>query len=762
MPSLDRDQQDVDIDLAQFFRAVWQRKTAILASTAIVGVLAFVGAHAIAPTYKSNAMLLIEPREPSFSASGPNASTVEPLPDELNVASQVQLLQSADLMKQVARDLKLHERAEFDPDSSPSALTDFLVLFGIKKNPLELPPEERVLKAFREKLAVYQVEKSRVIGVEFASKDPQLAAEIPNAITDVYRSLQSGAKLDSNSEAVRWLETEIANLREKVRDAEQKVAEYRSNAGLMSLGSDQSFSSKQLSDISTELARVRGERANAEATAENLRATIKAGKPTDTLDAITRSESVQRLRAAESQVQAQISDLSTRLLDGHPQMKSLRAQLAGLREQIRAEALKVAAGLENEATVARERETQLIAQMNSVKADTARAGEDEVGLKSLEREAAAQRQLLETYLARYREASSRLDKDSSPADARVISRAVPPQEPSFPKVLPMTIVAAGATFIFSCVIVMLMELFSGRALRPAAGSHFRDHEPDYEAMTGEPEMNAAAASDLAADIAPAAVLAPASQPASPSPAVAAESSQRTKPASLLDVPVEIAEPGPDAQRSDAESEVDLAKDHEAEDEQDEFSAASVADFLLEQGTRTAFAISPSGDDGSAGTVALAREVAGRGHRVVLIDMTGSAWPSQMMTAWADLPGITDLLTGDAAFADCIHPDRGSTADIIPQGNADIRQAMRGADRLSMIVDALADAYEMVLVECGPAHAEGLARLSRNGKHEIILSAPEPEAQELADIMQAFQEVGYEDLVLMSVRAKAGDLRRRAA
>jgi Mrp family chromosome partitioning ATPase len=143
-------------------------------------------------------------------------------------------------------------------------------------------------------------------------------------------------------------------------------------------------------------------------------------------------------------------------------------------------------------------------------------------------------------------------------------------------------------------------------------------------------------------------------------------------------------------------------------------------------------------------------------------MTGSAWPSQMMTAWTDLPGITDLLTGDAAFADCIHPDRGSSADIIPQGNADVRQAMRGADRLSMIVDALADAYDMVLVECGPAHAEGLARLTRNGKHEIILSAPEPDARELADIMQAFQQVGYDDLVLMSVRAKAAGLPRRAA
>lgn len=730
MPSVDRDQHDVDIDLAQLFRAVWQRKGRILAATALVGVLAFVGANAISPSYKSDAKLLIEPREPNFSASGTASSAVEPMPDELNIASQVQLLQSVDLIKQVARDLKLHERTEFDPDSSPSAMTDFLVLFGLTSNPLELPPEERVIKAFKEKLNVYQVDKSRVIGIEFTSKDPKLAAAVPNAMMDVYRSLQSGAKLDSNSDAVRWLETEIANLREKVREAEQKVAEYRSAAGLMSLGSDQSsFTGKQLSDISTELARVRGERASAEATAENLRASIKAGKPTETLDAIARSESIQRLKATESQIRGQISDLSTRLLEGHPQMKALRAQLAGIREQVHSESLRVAEGLDNQAAVARERETQLLAQMNTLKADTARAGEDEVGLKSLEREATAQRQLLETYLARYREASSRLEKGSSPADARVISTAIEPQEPSFPKVLPITIVATLSTLILAAVAVMLAELFSGRALRPTgavAPTLARRDEDEIEEQVTPVEAPRTRTND-------------------------------ETPASLLNVSAD------DDLVDEMEQAVvmDVPPAQPAE-EPDEFSVVSVADFLLEQQSRIAFAISPSGDDGSEGTVALARELADRGHRTVLVDMTGSACPTRLMASWRDLSGITDLLTGEAAFADCIHPDRASAADIVPQGNADIRQAMRGADRLSMIVDALSDVYDLVLVECGPANAEGVARLSRNDRHEIILSAPQPEAQELAEIMIAFEDVGYRDLILLSVKNPPERKTRNAA
>ncbi|PPJ46994.1 chain-length determining protein [Rhizobium sp. KAs_5_22] len=736
MSSVSNGHQDVDIDLAQLFRAVWKRKARILAATALVGCLAFVGASMMSPKYSSEARILIEPREPNFTTQTNVQAPTEPLSDELNIVSQVQLLQSVDLIKQVARDLKLYELEEFDPDTNPSAVSDLLVMLGLKKNPLDMAPEERVLKAFQEKLQVYQVEKSRVIGIQFTSKDPKLAAEVPNAMANVYRSLQSGAKLDSNSEAARWLEPEIANLREKVREAENKVAEYRGNADLMQVSETTSFSSQQLSDISAELARVRGERADAEAKAENVRNAIKAGKSTDTLVAITGNEAIQRLKASESEIRGKIADLSTTLLDGHPQMKALRSQLVGIREQITSESTKIAAGLENDANVARSRETQLIQQLNTVKADSARAGTDEVGLKALEREATAQRQLLETYLARYREATTRLDKGASPADARVISSAVEPHEASFPKVIPITIVAALATFVLSAVIVMLSELFSGRALRPVG--------PVLRGEGQEPHRDGAieTANERSA-------------PAVAAPRAIASVPAATIPASLLSVQ-------PDEDLADAmEETLELERPPrtEALEARDEFSIESVADYLIESRARIAFAISPSGDDGSTATVMLAREFDERGRKVVLIDMTGSACPTWLMAARKDLPGITDLLCGEAPFSETIHPDRLSGADVIPQGNSDVRQAMRGADRLSMIADALADAYDLVLVECGPANAESVARLSRNGAHEIILSAPKPDEQELVEIMAAFEKVGYSDLVLMS---GGGNRQRKAA
>jgi uncharacterized protein involved in exopolysaccharide biosynthesis len=183
-------QQDVDIDLGGLFRAIWQRRVRVLLATVGAAAVAFGAAKMVAPDYEGETRVLIESREPEFSgANQVSQNGSDRMFDESGILSQVQVLRSADLIKQVARNMKLHELDEFDPSARPSAASDLLVMLGLKKNPLDLPPEERVLKEFEEKLQVYQVEKSRVIAIAFTSKDAKLAAAIPNEMANVYLSM---------------------------------------------------------------------------------------------------------------------------------------------------------------------------------------------------------------------------------------------------------------------------------------------------------------------------------------------------------------------------------------------------------------------------------------------------------------------------------------------------------------------------------------------------------------------------------------------
>ncbi len=701
--------QDVDIDLGQLVRAVWTRRLRILTITALGAVIAFAGAKMMAPQYRSETRLLIEPRAPAFANTQTNDANAGPLLDELNIASQVQILQSADLIKQVINNLKLYDLPEFDAAANGSALGDILVTLHLKKNPLENPPEERVIDAFTERLQVYQVPGSRVIGITFASRDPKLAASIPNAMAQVYLATQSGAKLDSNSEATRWLEPEIDSLRQKVSEAEKKVADYRTTHGLLQTNGTTTFTAQQLNDISAELTRVRTDKANAEARAQSVRNALSSGEASDTLPDIMSSQSIQRLKATESGLQSQISDLQTSLLNNHPRLKSLRAQLADIRTQIRQETQKILASIDNETKVADLRAKELEQQSDRLQANSARAGEDEVGLNALDREANAQRQLLETYLVRYREAASRADRNSSPADARVVSKAIEQVDPYFPKVVPIVVVAAVASFIMSAIVIMLAELFSGRALRPVEAPEIEDR------IEQEGQVEAAPA--------------PAAKVAKPS---------------MLAVAVDEEQP-----EAELVEEAPALADDPAPADDNEFSVSSVASYLTDCRAPLAVAISPTGDNGSAATVALARVLADNGRRVILVDMTGSGYPSELMAESPEALGVTDLLCGEAAFGETIHGDRTSDAHLIPQGVSDIKQAMRGADRLSLLLDALSSAYDIVIVECGAADVASVSRLTRSKQIEIILSLPEIDEAAFVSLMQDFQGAGYERVVLMS-------------
>lgn len=726
MSATGRNDKDVDIDLARLVLAIWERRGKIAAVTLIAGGVAFAASSVMSPVYRSEARVLIETRAASFGNADPNGTGSQQVLDDLNISSQTQLLQSVDLIKQVARNMKLYELPEFDPGASPSMVSRLLVMIGMKKNPLEVAPEERVISVFREKLQVYRAETSRVIAVEFSSKDPVLAAAIPNEILKVYQSLQTDAKLDANSEAARWLEPEIASLREKVREADKKVADYRASSDLLTVGENTTFATRQLGDISTELARVRGEKANAEARAENVRNALSSGRPTDTLPDIIGSQMIQRLKETESGIQSQISDLSTTMLDGHPRIKALRAQLSGIRSQIETETRKVLASLENEANVSRLRERQLVQQLNTLKADGARAGEDSVGLNDLERDATAQRQLLETYLARYREATSRTaSTDSSPADARVISAAIEPREPYFPKVGPIVIVVSLVTFLLSCVVVMLIELFTGRALRPVGAS--RQEELETQATVVEAVAVPVAVVDVPADRI---------QVASDE-ALAAEMEETLD---LTETPETVEAAEANVVDNDAAEQSGL----------ETFSIEMVAEYLAMKGVGpVATVVSPAGDAGSTATVMLARAVSESGRTVVLVDMTASACPTRLMAPSSNLPGITDLLAGEVNFAETIHNDRLSSAHIVPQGKTPAHEAMRVIDRLTMVVSALADVYDTVLIECGAVDVVRAAGILKNLSTDIIVSAPQPDEESLSGVMQTLADDGHSRVLIMS-------------
>jgi uncharacterized protein involved in exopolysaccharide biosynthesis/Mrp family chromosome partitioning ATPase len=678
---------DVDVDLGALFSSLGRNWVRIAVIALVITGLALAFAWVATPLYRAQTRILIETRESVFTRPNANDNTSEnPNLDQEGVISQVQVISSSDILKQVAKKLKLAGRPEFDDAANLGIFSRLLIMTGLETDPRRIPPEERVLQAMREKLNVYRIENSRVIVIEFSSQDPKLAAAVPNAIAEEYIAVQKDAKLESNNDATGWLQPEIADLSKKVKAAEAKVADFRAKSGLFLGQNNSTITNQQLSDMAAELSRVKAARADAEAKAMSVEAALDGRSSLSAVPDVLASGLMQRLRERQVQLKSQIADLSTTLLPDHPRMKALRAQLSDLDVQIKNEARKILQGLQNQARTAKLREDQLTADLNRTKAAAASAGEQQVELNALQREATAERDLLESYLTRYRQASSRGSHDYLPVDARVFSRATVPAEPYFPKRIPIVGAAFIASLLIMAVITLLQELFSGRAMRPAAGAGI---EPVHQVVMPAARVPARASGDAEA----AGVM------------TAAGSGS-------------------------------------------EISVSVAAARLVENGVSRAIFLSPEGDEGAAASILVAREIADAGYRVLLLDLTETGAVSHATLESSSYAGITNLLSSEAQFTDVIHADLYSDCHIMPVGTADPEQAMRAADRLPIILNSLTTAYDVVVVECGAADPENIGRLVSDDS-TVLVGVVGSAAGNVAETTAGLEAEGYEDFLLVT-------------
>lgn len=718
---------DVDVDLGKLFGSLARNWLRILVAALVVAAIAFVLAMMATPLYRAETRILIEERESFYTRPANMATEADrPLLDEQAIASQVEVISSPDILRNVARSLDLASRPEFTAAGEPSALGNLLVMLGLRNDPSQASAEERVLDKLREDLLVYQVGTSRVIIIQFSSADPELAAAVPNAVADAYVEVQERAKRMSNAAATAWLEPEIEDLRQRVREAEARVAEYRAENDLLIGQSNAVLATQQLSELSSELTRARAARSAAEAKANAVRAALESGDGLDTLPEVLGSPLVQRLRERQAQVSAELADQSAALLGNHPRIRALNAQLAEIEAQVRDEMRTVLSSLENEVATAQAQERRLIADLSRLKAQAAQAGSDEVELRALEREAAAQRALLESYLTRYKEAASRAARNYLPADARIF-RARTPYEPYFPKVVPIAGSAFAGALLVIVIITLLRELFSGRAMRPAQAFAPVEQVRMPEVAQREPEPEAASQEDVADQPEPEDV------------------EERQEPVAE--------EEEPEQQRIEAEpltrTDVPVVEEAETEFEAtDELSIIAAADRLVASGTVRAVFLSPEGDEACATSVMVAREVSDAGLRVLFLDLTYSGAPSASMLDSGRYPGITNLLASEAQFADIIHGDLYSECHVIPLGTADPQQALRAIDRLPIVMSSLTTAYDMVVVECGATDAAGLRRIVGEGT-EVMIGAIRPGDRTVAETAANLRDNGYDGVLLVS-------------
>jgi polysaccharide biosynthesis transport protein len=689
-----------DLDLRAISQALARKRGWIIIPTLLAAVLSVAAVNMVTARYKSEVRILIDGRENIFLRPNGERSEDRNAFDAEAVTSQVQLLLSRDLAREIIKKTKLAELPEFDPVlRGLSPVKSLLVLIGIGRDPLSLTPEERVLDAYFDRFTAYAVDKSRVIVIEFQSRDPELGARVANSIADGYLVLQQAARRDQAKSAGQWLSGEIDDLRKRVADAESRVEDFRSKSSLFVGTNNTTLSNQQMGEFNTQLNNARALRSDAESKARLIREMLQSGKPIEASEVLN-SELIRRLTEQRVTLRAQLAEQSSTLLDGHPRIKELRAQLADLDHQLREEASKISRSLDNDARIASGRVDSLSASLEQLKKQASSTNGQDVQLRALEREAKAQRDLLESYLAKYREANTRENIEAAPADGRIISRASVSNSPAYPKKLPIVLIATLATLMLSTGAIVTGELLR---------------------MTAPRAMAVFAPAPAAARV-----------PAVTVSIAAAEPELKSAPESLPSTPA------PDIMPEYTEIE------RLAENLRDAGAAARKVTVL---GTA-------SGESITLTALTIARLMA-RHAKVVVVDLAAASPTISAISVDPNAPGLAELMLGEASFAQVITKDRLSRVHLVSSGRPGSDRALLQSPRLGLAIDALLRVYDHVLLDAGTASDLPAELLTAQARAVVV-----PDASMTADarnlMCDQLKAVGFNVVTMLSKPAQLSD------
>lgn len=718
-----------DIDVSSLGSALKRSLKKTLLFTALAGALTFLALSMMAPRYASESQLSIVARGGANPFSAPRqdgtvGDTVNVRMDKEAINTHVRALQSPELALVIAKRLKLEERPEFNNVLGSIDMFDRLSrMLGLGGPVKGQSVDDRVLNAFFDRLNVYSPKESRLIVIRFVSIDPKLAAQVPNALAGEYRKSIANRTVVETDDVQKALVPEIDRLMKEAADAQAAVERFRGEANLFTGSRESSgLNEQQLGELTAELTRAKADQSTAEARKRSAREMLISGSA-DALPDVQRSPLIQNLVQQRVRVERQISELSATLLPGHPRMRQLNADLTGLKRQIKVEVEKVVDSLDKEAKVAALRVASISRSLDEMKARIVDTGPNEVKLRNLQATAKSKRAELERLQAQYESNRARAESRAVPVEAQVISRARVPSVPVAPKKIPYTLLVAFATLLIGLALSILGAFWTGaRANSPSVTPRGSQGIPTLAGSGASNKVTPISSPGIAAASLTAAPLAIDDQPhanvADQEPnsdaEIGSEPQFEPEPEVIPEPAVETMPDGVSLASTGA------AKMRSVSDVVDRLAAVKNATGLRTLVTSDIVNVRSDRD-----AKAMAKALARRGASVLLIDWALSGAGLAKALNKAISPGFNELVTGSATFQDTIQVLSDIDVHLIASGVAVSNSAdVLDPDRLNLVLDALDEAYDHIIVVAENADARQLFE-AIEGRFDAGVTVAEP-------------------------------------
>ncbi len=429
--------------------SVLVRRWRLILATGLVVFAAIMAYTLLSPRiYSATALVMVNPgsqqvlsQEQMIDNSAPSSAAVD---------SEIEVLRSNMLRARLVEAMRLEEDPEWNaalrpPGPLAAILAPIQALLSPNSEEVDVQSQrDGIARTLGDALSVRRRGLSYGIEVSIESKSPRRAAELVNRYVELYLLSQTEARFDASQRANDWLSQRLVELRQEVQTKEREAEAYRVANGLSLAAGGGASQQPQSEEVQTMLVQARADLAEKEARLRQVRELLRTGGSADSLADTLSSQTINDLRARESDLTQRVAEMRQRYSPEHPAILAAETEVANVRQRIDDQIQRITGSLQNEVEVARSRLYSLQGSFGGASGASDENNDAVIGYRELLRDAAAARGVQESFLQRFHEVADQGDLPI--ATSRVVSAATPPGSPSKPNItssLLMAVLLAG-------------------------------------------------------------------------------------------------------------------------------------------------------------------------------------------------------------------------------------------------------------------------------------------------------------------------------
>ena len=446
---------DEGIDLSYYLslaRTVFFKYYQLVLAINVVGLVAVLLYHqSLTPGYTSSVVLHIAPKDTNvfkfdqiYWGGGSDPSFR---------FTQIGILTSTKLMRQVVADLELHKKGVLDPAEVRDGFVGYVQDKIWPQVPMSMMPDDLGIELTAYKLmslmeitGADQDNYSNLMYVSVTMADPELSAETANAIGQAYVDTVFENEMQNAMKSQQFLQERLSVLREELQQAEQRLRDFLEAEDILSRGSGRSEVDEELDTTSQRFFAAQAERERLENLISQVRSIQRGGTEISSVPAIASQPLVAKVSTDILALEQRKSELSRRYGPRHNTMIALESELAQARSSLDETIANVLQGIQSDLAIARRAEESTRVGYDSARSRIQEIGRKDFKITELQQDIDVKRAVYTMFLERLNQEDA-----SGPVRNNNIWIADPATVPRQGAVTPIWMLAAASIFLCSAL-----------------------------------------------------------------------------------------------------------------------------------------------------------------------------------------------------------------------------------------------------------------------------------------------------------------------